>query len=197
MFTQMCWSETVCHFYCMLIFCKSQLCLLGSLACWCAQWVLSLVTQLSLNILLLNSNTEERLKRCSAFRGGGGNLSKSSQIFKRFQGSYWESWRSALTSHVKDVCPQMHTHHYLGGFNNVVSVAPPPMGLQPTCSSQLITQQNRCQEQRKELQPCGVKPRGGGIGGRRNREGVGGFPSGWFVWVRWSEVPGFGQSRSC
>lgn len=35
------------------------------------------------------------------------------------------------------------------------------MGLHPTCSSQLITKQNRCQEQRNDLQPCGVKQGGG------------------------------------
>lgn len=49
------------------------------------------------------------------------------------------------------------------------------MGLHPTCSSQLITKQNRCQEQRNDLQPCGVKQGGGreekGKIRRRRRDG--------------------------
>lgn len=105
----------------------------------------------------------------------GGFLLRESmyEILSRFQivkcftlhGSRGKSWQTVLNNQIKDycssaasrdthknahtplhTCPQTHKHaYYLGGLSS------PSTGLHPTCSSQLITQQNRCQEQRNDL----------------------------------------------
>lgn len=80
---------------------------------------------------------DNRYSDVSGFTGSWGNPGRANIWFK--DGS------SASLTHT-------HSHtRYLGGLNS------PSTRLHPTCSSQLITEQNRCQEQREALQACGVK----------------------------------------
>lgn len=97
-----------------------------------------------------------------------------------FVASSWSGWKLGNHFFLKEITilsfpiyfhaldHHAHAHITWGGSQLVLTpspqLLPPYTSLHPTCSSQLITLQNRCQEQSKDLQACGIKREGDEIG---------------------------------